>query len=248
MAPLPTKPQSVLIERWLPYNDNIKRRVVFQKAPADPVVIKPRNVIVQWEAPHVSVKKENKFLGIVRANPAEYVQRYGSSLKTASELPQFVLDIKSPDGIVLASDYRYRTIHELEGDVDALKLVDLDREGLSEYKEYLERYVLTSSNNTSNTTSHTTAITDTSESERKRNLSTVSNSVESVIEEIFKSIDVKNTGSIDIDEAARILLRLNSRLGYGENGVKALFSTLGENVEKTVTLADFKRAFLNLQL
>ena len=134
-------------------------------------------------------------------------------------------------------------MHELEGDVDALKLIDLDREGLSEYKEYLERSVLSSDNG-----SNTTVITDTSETERKRNLSTVSNSVESVIEEIFKSIDVKNTGSIDIDEAARILLRLNNRLGYGENGVKALFSTLGENVEKAVTLTDFKKAFLNLQL
>lgn len=179
------------------------------------------------------------------------VQRYGSSLKTASELPQFVLDIKSPDGIVLAADYRYRTVHELEGDVDALKLIDLEVEGLSEYKDYLERYSVAVNNNNagSNLADTVNNLNNLSPKEsRKRNLSTVSNSVESVIEEIFKSIDVKNTGSIDVDEAARILLRLNSRLGYGESGVKALFSTLGENAEKTVTLAEFKRAFLNLQL
>ena len=179
------------------------------------------------------------------------MQRYGSSLKTASELPQFVLDIKSPDGIVLAADYRYRTVHELEGDVDALKLIDLEVEGLSEYKDYLERYSVAVNNNNagSNLADTVNNLNNLSPKEsRKRNLSTVSNSVESVIEEIFKSIDVKNTGSIDVDEAARILLRLNSRLGYGESGVKALFSTLGENAEKTVTLAEFKRAFLNLQL
>lgn len=76
------------------------------------------------------------------------------------------------------------------------------------------------------------------------------NSVESVIEEIFKSIDVKNTGSIDVDEAARILLRLNNRLGYGESGIKALFNTLGQNADKNknITLDEFKQAFINLQL
>ena len=168
------------------------------------------------------------------------MQRYGATLKLPSELPQYVLDIKSPEGIVLAANYRYKTMPELEGDVDALKLVDLDSEGLSEYKEYLERY--------SSVTNNSSNMTTTDHSERKRSMSSVSNSVESVIEEIFKSIDVKNTGTIDVDEAARILLRLNSRLGYGESGVKALFSTLGENVEKTISLSEFKRAFLNLQL
>jgi hypothetical protein len=28
-------------------------------------------VIVQWEAPNIVVKKEQKFLGVVRANPNE---------------------------------------------------------------------------------------------------------------------------------------------------------------------------------
>jgi hypothetical protein len=41
LAPLPNKPQSVLIERWLPYTQS-KRRVIFQGAPPDPVVIKPK--------------------------------------------------------------------------------------------------------------------------------------------------------------------------------------------------------------
>ena len=42
----------------------------------------------------MSVRQDYKYLGVVRANPAEYVQKYGSSLKVAGELPQFVLDIK----------------------------------------------------------------------------------------------------------------------------------------------------------
>jgi hypothetical protein len=64
LPPLPSKPQSVMIERWLPYNQ-VKRRVIFQKTnQSDPVVVKPRNVIIQWEAPQVTVKKDYKYLGI----------------------------------------------------------------------------------------------------------------------------------------------------------------------------------------
>ena len=53
------------------------------------------------------------------------MQKYGSSLKVAGELPQFVLDIKNPEGVELAANHRYSSVHELEGDVDALKLIDL---------------------------------------------------------------------------------------------------------------------------
>ena len=81
LAPLPTKPQSVIVERWLPYAE-VKRRVIFQRScEPDAVACKPKNVIVQWEAPHVDVKKEVKYMGVIRANPAEYVERYGATLK-----------------------------------------------------------------------------------------------------------------------------------------------------------------------
>ena len=47
LAPLPSKPQSVIIERWLPYAD-VKRRVIFNKpCQPDPVVIPPKNVVIQ---------------------------------------------------------------------------------------------------------------------------------------------------------------------------------------------------------
>ena len=76
LAPLPAKPQNVIIERWLPYAES-KRRVIFNKAAeVKAEVALPRNVIVQWESPRVNVRKEVKYLGVIRANPAEYVQRY----------------------------------------------------------------------------------------------------------------------------------------------------------------------------
>lgn len=200
LAPLPSKPQSVIIERWLPYNDKVKRKVIFQRAPADSVILKPRNVIVQWEAPNVVVKKDYKYLGVVRANPVEYVQKYGPSLKKPKDLPQFVLDIKHPEGLTLAANHRYNQTHELEGDIEALRLVDLDREGLSEYKPYLEQFFKA-----------TVSISSSSSD-------IFTSSLESAIENIFRSIDVNNTGSIDISEASRVVLKLNTRLGrnYGK--------------------------------
>jgi hypothetical protein len=138
LAALPTKPQSVLIERWLPYAE-VKRRVLFQAAPPDPVIVKPRNVVVQWEAPEVVVRKEYKYLGVVRANPAEYVATYGAQLKLPRDLPDFVFEIKTPEGLVLAAEYVSSGLHELSGDLHAFKLVNLEQEGLGAYREYLAR-------------------------------------------------------------------------------------------------------------
>jgi hypothetical protein len=135
MAPMPVKPQPVIIERWMPYVEQ-KRRVIYQQPPPDPVICKPKNIIVQWEQPDVCVKKDIKHLGVVCANPCEYIQKYGSSLKRSCELPQFVKDIQPSCGIELAANKRYNPcpVFELCGDVCALNKVDLDKEGLSQYK------------------------------------------------------------------------------------------------------------------
>lgn len=138
LAPIPPKPQSVIIERWLPYTQ-VKRRVIFNRADPqhEPILVKPRNVIVQWSAPQVQIKREFKYLGVIRANPGDYVNRYRNALKVSRELPSFVKEIPTPQGMTLAAEKPYDPVHELVGDVDALRLVDLDREGLSEYKTYL---------------------------------------------------------------------------------------------------------------
>ena len=82
-------------------------------------------MLIQWETPDVLVKTSKKYLGIVRANPVEYVKKYGETLKQSNELPKMVLDLPRPEGITLAADYQPNTVPELEGDIDALKLVDL---------------------------------------------------------------------------------------------------------------------------
>lgn len=95
-----------------------------------------------------------KYLGVVKADPDEYTKRYGSQLTKAADLPQDILDIKYPDDLL----EEMKNSSMLEGDVEALKfvflknfiklnnlkknilflrLVDLDKEGLSIYRDYL---------------------------------------------------------------------------------------------------------------
>jgi hypothetical protein len=250
LAPLPSKPQSVIIERWLPYNDKLKRRVIFQKAPIDPVIAKPRNIIVQWEAPEVLVKKDFKYLGTIRANPVDYVQRYGSLLKTSQELPQFVLDIKPPNGVVLASEYTYKTVHELEGDIDALRLVDLEREGLGEYRAQLQNrlqptysFIETPYLSPSSQYEHGSSYDPSAASQQFFTPNALS-----TIEQIFSTIDIDSNGNISVEEAEKILLRLNSRLNrsYGENEVAQFFHSLDSNRDGQINLNEFKAAFQRL--
>lgn len=98
-----------------------------------PQAATPRNVIVQWEAPRVNVRKAVKYLGVIRANPAEYEKNYSSSLLHHTNLPKFVKDIKTPLEIgILAADTTKNSL-ELEGDLEGF----LDNEGLSEYRQGL---------------------------------------------------------------------------------------------------------------
>ena len=235
MAPLPAKPQSVIIERWLPYAQ-VKRRVIFQKsAEADPVVVKPRNVIVQWEAPRVNIRKEIKYLGVIRANPAEYVTRYGVTLKQASELPEFVTDIRTPDGLVLAANYRYNTLHELEGDVQALRLIDLDREGLAEYRSYLARL----------------GLTDGIASPVSRTFSSAPISMSSIlalVDETLTGMNRNPDNRVLIQDAESALSKLNNILGknFGSEDARSFFAQLDSNRDGYVDFEEFKKAFLNV--
>lgn len=133
LAQLPAKPQSVLIERWLPYKQ-VKRRVIFRAAPPDPILVKPRNKIVQWETPQIKINQQLEYLGVKRGNPKEYALMFKDKLVNAKDLPEFVLKISTPDGLILAANYKTPTPrNKLDGDVFALKLIDLHKEGLGEY-------------------------------------------------------------------------------------------------------------------
>jgi Ca2+-binding EF-hand superfamily protein len=235
LAQLPKKPQAVIVERWLPYTQS-KRKVIFQKNTiADPVIVKPRNVIIQWDTPTVEIKKDFKDLGIIRADPAEYIERYGNSLISHLELPQFVKEIKPPFGLTLAAEYQTQEFYELEGDIEALRLIDLDKEGLIEYKSSLEKnlkekFILspicgtTSSNYFSN----------------------IAFSKDSLLE-LFESVNIHSTENISKSDVESIIFRLNSRLGRHNNNadLDSVLQSLNFNVSGFVSFEQFRRKILS---
>ncbi|CAF2867283.1 unnamed protein product [Rotaria sp. Silwood2] len=102
---LPAKPRDIIIERWIPYGAMSKRKTIIQRAESIKPYPKPRNVIIQYEAPQVRVVRQFQRLGITAENPQEYVQRYGASLIDSQTLLQqaravgVVEDISPPTNI-----------------------------------------------------------------------------------------------------------------------------------------------------
>jgi Ca2+-binding EF-hand superfamily protein len=67
-----------------------------------------------------------------------------------------------------------------------------------------------------------------------------------IISEIFSQVDKDNNGRLYVDEAEKLLLKLNSRLGrrYTDEDMQKFFQYL--NVDKndgTISLKEFKIAF-----
>jgi hypothetical protein len=69
--------------------------------------------------------------------PKKYWSKYGNTLIESHNLPDFVKDIRPPPGLVLASDFKSQKL-QLEGDIQYLSQIDLEREGLSEYLSYVQ--------------------------------------------------------------------------------------------------------------
>jgi hypothetical protein len=123
------------------------------------------------------------FPGVVNANPVDYVERFGPSLIKSNDLPDFVKKIAAPKGITLASDLKSSDIgYELDGDIEALKFINLEKEDLAEYKKYIEE------------TESLVSSEKTSIISEKDKLS--EDRLNEVLREIFEVIDVEKTGFI----------------------------------------------------
>lgn len=123
---MPTKPQDVILERWLPYKDQ-KRKIILNPKPDDPIQLIPKNIIVEWKRIECSsIKTDIKNLGVEKADPVKYAETYGESLVAAYEMPEIVNEVKRKHDIPLAADkINHKYYMELEGDIHALKLFDL---------------------------------------------------------------------------------------------------------------------------
>ena len=142
--------------------------------------------------------------------------------------------------------------------MEAFKYVDLDREGLSEYRAQLERLgirfggdVTISSQviNPTGTTAAASSFSAVSVSSETAATTAVLTSSSVPVEQIFKLIDKDNSGFITTEEAGRILLRVNSRLGrsYGEDNISELFKILDKNGDGKLNLQEFSAIFNTLK-
>ncbi len=109
----------------MPFKD-IKRKIILNPKPSDPIQCKPRNVIVNWEKRNCcKVNTEYKNLGTEDADPSAYLEQYGTTLSYQSDMPEIVDEVKRLHGVQLAADHTTPFYHELEGDIHALKMIDL---------------------------------------------------------------------------------------------------------------------------
>lgn len=222
---IPAKPQSILIERWLPYKQQ-KRKIIYHK-PTEQVqpLPDPKNVIIDWQSPDVEVVQRFKSMGVFCTDPKEYVRRYGSVAKPIDKLPKIAAEIKAPEGLVLASESRIEALPKIEGDLEALKLVDLDKVGLGEFRSFLTKsgYLTQSIAKSSKST----------ESHR------------SLADDLFETIECDN-GLARIDDAQEALYGLNSRYGkkLTQNELTTYLITLDADHDEYLTIDEFRKAFV----
>jgi hypothetical protein len=219
LPPLPSRPQAIIIERWLPYKQQ-KRRVIFTglKESENLVQKKERNIIIQWEPPEIKIKKDFKDLGVVRVNPKEYIEKYGSALQSINEMPDVVKEIEAQNKLILAADAS-ESIYELVGDIQALALIDLEKEGLSEYKSLVKQGSLT------------------------RNSTTDSSSSRIRIKRLVRPFDDSDKKCITTIEAKDIFYALNNKLERQVDDPKTIgFLKYLENFDSKIELNDFKES------
>ena len=94
-------------------------------------------MIIEWAQPDYTISHKVKYLGVSREDTHEYRQMFGESLLKSKDLPEVVRQIETPNDLKLAADSIAAPRHKLVGDLEALKMIDLEAEGLGEYKEQL---------------------------------------------------------------------------------------------------------------
>jgi hypothetical protein len=247
---IPVKPQSILIERWLPYA-RPRRRVIFQQL-SDPNAEaaeqarnkKIKNLVVQWDTPRVVVRKKMCNLGVVKADPACYKSLFAESMTTADRLPEFVRELPLPNGLnkLAADESPFGQLPELYGDLDALNLIDMDREGLSAYKSYQTRR-----GSSVRSSSHQQQQQQQQRQRRDPNRFDVARMTpnETMFLKAYFTYRVSQITVMDMRQAFTELNRIFCK-SYGERDVCEFFEQLDADCDRLVDFQDFKRVFAHL--
>ena len=78
----------VIIERWIPYGPQPKRRTIVQRAAAAVQYPQPRNIIVVYDIVQTHVVRQFQRLGVTQEDPQAYATRYGATLLDSATLIQ----------------------------------------------------------------------------------------------------------------------------------------------------------------
>ena len=101
----------IIIERWVPYGAQAKRRTIVQRAAAAQQYQAPRNVIIQYEPVQVRIVRQFQRLGVTQYNPQAYLQQYGASLLDAATLLQQARSAGVVEDIVSSFIFVFLPIH-----------------------------------------------------------------------------------------------------------------------------------------
>jgi len=131
-----TSSENIHVERWLAAPART-RKVIFKPAAAGcaaPAPPTPKNLHIIWEPCTPENATNFEFLGVDCGSPQAPA---GYAVVSAAQLPEFAKRQAAPNGERWASDVQGEDVPKLVGDLEALKLVDLDREGRGEYRAQL---------------------------------------------------------------------------------------------------------------
>ncbi len=199
-------------------------------------------------------------MGVVKANPIEYAERYGQTLKRALELPPFVKEIQPPQGVVLAADSNGNPTHvyELEGDVYALNLVDLEREGLLEYRYLLKQVKSSEDSNNNNNNNNAVSLRNNSVNQVLNDLIRLFSSEQQQKQQQQQQPERTDSNNsqksnddnkkLTLDEAERLLTLTTQRLGKDltDDELREFFQTVEIDDEGQIEKKEFKRVFEKL--
>lgn len=226
---LPSKPQPIVIEKWL-QQERQTRRVKFIQAERVENWRSEKNLIINWNSPRATVSRDYQLLGTQSCDPNGFCLKYGNTLLSSSQM----LNVLRENKITLTRGLEpsVSLIPKLEGDLEALLLIDLDRFGLSEYKSQLT--MLSSSSTTYEASSQSMLES-----------SNTWSSSNTIYDEVFRLAIVDEFGMITSNEALRLIGLIQERTGKESDVSRNNQFVEGISINGLIKFDQFKRLVKN---